>query len=511
MRMFGVLVLLFSFIAGACRVSFAQEWRRIGDLSAAVRALVYLPGHGAGILAGTDRGVYSNSVAGGSWRWVLPRRDVVSLAYGDSGDRSVYAATAGGLFYSGDGGATWSCALRRFRGGYVKVTDVVCSGGKIFAATGSGILVSHDRAKSWAILEGVSGCAPRGSFLAASSSTVYAAGPDGVFRIETGSLACRRILFSGQDEAEGQTSVGAEDHLDENSGAGWIRGVCLHPATGALIVFGDKGIYTTEDGGASWKTMTSAGLPAGGVRAMLIDQEAVIYAAADSGVFVLSGGSWERAGSVIDPAFCLLLYGNVLYAGTGFGVYRLEDRGVRTSGNGMASGTRNDGFPSVREVQQAAIRYADADLGRIYRWRKKAAAKAWLPEVSCGLNRDAGDLWHWEGGSTSKDNDDILRKGRDCVEWDVTCKWDLGELVWSSAQTDIDVRSRLLVQLRQQVVDDVTRLYFEYSRLLMEYSRLSAGDSNKRQDILLKIDEMAAGIDGLTDGYFTARLPAFDR
>jgi hypothetical protein len=343
------------------------------------------------------------------------------------------------------------------------------------------------------------------------SSAVYAAGTDGVFRIEASSLSCRRIFFAGPDQTEAHNSGGAEDISDETSGSGRVRGICLNPVTGALIVFGDKGIYSTEDDGVSWKAVPLAGLSAGGVWFMLISRDGGIYAAADRGVFILAGGSWEPAGMIIDPVLCLLSHGGVLYAGTERGVYRLEKTDPRASGKNMAAGMRHDRLPSIREVQQAAIRYADADLARIAGWRKKAAAKAWLPVVRCGLNRDTSDLWHWEGGSVSKDNDDILRKGRDSVKWDISCSWNLGDLVWSSAQTDIDVRSRLLVQLRQQVVDDVTRLYFEYSRLLAEYSRLSDGDGKKRRDILLKIDEMAAGIDGLTDGFFSVYLSAWDR
>jgi len=104
--------------------------------------------------------------------------------------------------------------------------------------------------------------------------------------------------------------------------------------------------------------------------------------------------------------------------------------------------------PTISQVQQAAIRYAEVEPEKISLWRRQAAHKAWLPELSAGINNDITDFWHWEGGSTTKEGDDFLRKGKQSVEWDVALKWDLGELLWNEDQTSIDVRSRLMVELR---------------------------------------------------------------
>jgi hypothetical protein len=80
--------------------------------------------------------------------------------------------------------------------------------------------------------------------------------------------------------------------------------------------------------------------------------------------------------------------------------------------------------PSINEVQKEAIRYAEVEPEKIKHWREQAAKKALLPQLSVGIDRNTTDLWHWEGGSTTKSDDDTLRRGHDSVEWDVTC-WDL--------------------------------------------------------------------------------------
>lgn len=80
----------------------------------------------------------------------------------------------------------------------------------------------------------------------------------------------------------------------------------------------------------------------------------------------------------------------------------------------------------------------------------------------------SGSGWRWESGSTTKSEDDMLRKGRDNIDWGVTLSWNLGELIWNDDQTSIDVRSRLMVELRDDILDEITKLYFERLRVKME-------------------------------------------
>ncbi|MBU3958549.1 MAG: hypothetical protein KKE91_01660, partial [Candidatus Omnitrophica bacterium] len=92
------------------------------------------------------------------------------------------------------------------------------------------------------------------------------------------------------------------------------------------------------------------------------------------------------------------------------------------------------------------------------------------------------------------------------IEWDVALSWDLGELVWNNDQTSIDVRSRLMVQLREDVLDEVTKLYFERIRVKMELDNLSIEDRKKRFEKELKLQELTAQLDGLTGGYFSSHI-----
>ena len=79
-------------------------------------------------------------------------------------------------------------------------------------------------------------------------------------------------------------------------------------------------------------------------------------------------------------------------------------------------------------------------------------------------------------------------------------------MVFSSEQTSIDVRSRLMVQLRDDILDEVTRLYFERRRLQLELASQDSLSPKARSEKELRLEELAASIDGLTGGYLSERL-----
>jgi hypothetical protein len=128
--------------------------------------------------------------------------------------------------------------------------------------------------------------------------------------------------------------------------------------------------------------------------------------------------------------------------------------------------------------------------------------------VNIGLDRNSTDLWHWESGSTAigQCGDDLLRRGRDSIDWDVSLAWDLGDLVWNDAQTAIDVRSKLMVELREDILDQLNKLYFERLRVKSELDNLALEDRRKRFDKQLKLEELTASLDALTSGYYSEQL-----
>jgi hypothetical protein len=139
-------------------------------------------------------------------------------------------------------------------------------------------------------------------------------------------------------------------------------------------------------------------------------------------------------------------------------------------------------------------------------WRRQAARRAFLPKISTSVSRDTSDLWHWETGSSTRAGDDALVRGKEVIGWDITLSWDLTELIWNNDQTSIDVRSRLMVQLRDDILDEVNKLYFERLRLKLELDNLAIEEKKKMMEKELRIQELTASLDGLTGGYFSQTI-----
>ncbi|MCK4830055.1 hypothetical protein KA005_80795, partial [bacterium] len=88
--------------------------------------------------------------------------------------------------------------------------------------------------------------------------------------------------------------------------------------------------------------------------------------------------------------------------------------------------------PSIEEIQEAAVQYAEVQPEKIASWRKKAAVKALFPTLSVDYDK----VVEIRGGATYEK---IITGPND---WGVTLKWDLGDVIWNPSQTSIDVRSR---------------------------------------------------------------------
>ena len=153
-------------------------------------------------------------------------------------------------------------------------------------------------------------------------------------------------------------------------------------------------------------------------------------------------------------------------------------------------------------VQAAAIRYAEVHPGKISRWRALARWRGLFPHFTVGLDQDRDPTI--VSSTTAGITKFSVGPERKAVSLDFGFTWDLANLVWDSAQTSIDVRSRLMVQLRQDILEEVTRLYFERKRLLHEFQATPSVDPVLRQERSLRIAELTAQLDALTGGFFTA-------
>jgi hypothetical protein len=139
---------------------------------------------------------------------------------------------------------------------------------------------------------------------------------------------------------------------------------------------------------------------------------------------------------------------------------------------------------------------------KISRWRRLAPPRNFIPRFTVSLDQDRDTTI---ASSTSAGKTTFAVGPEDeSVSLDFGFTWDLANLVWDSAQTSIDVRSRLMVQLRREVLQEVTRHYFERQRLLAEFEANPTDDPLLQRERALRLEELTAQLDALTGGLYSS-------
>ena len=121
--------------------------------------------------------------------------------------------------------------------------------------------------------------------------------------------------------------------------------------------------------------------------------------------------------------------------------------------------------PSIKEVRDVAIEYARANPQVIDSWRARARNSALLPEVRTRFDSDYDD-----GITTRRESgeaDVVTDRNGDNLGFEVRATWDLNFLVFHPQEMAVAREAVRLTTLRDNVVDEVTRRFYERRRLMV--------------------------------------------
>lgn len=538
------LLLMMCWISGS-PAAWAVEWAAVAGIEESVLSGVAVdPADARVLLVSSERRLYRSGDAGGRWKKVASVRGADGfrqIVYHGISRGRVLAVSQKTLYTSVDTGLTWKRWRKPF--GEVRMISAAYAderGDVVYVGTDEGLFRLDLRDGTAGPVAGF----PRVSVLgigARAGGSYAAVTPRGIYGSDEKGWQLEKPLGASSAEPGEGDALGQFDI--EEMAITPVNAFVLHrPLNSLTMVPAAHGILT-QGPGQAW-TPLDGSTALRGVRAAEIAQDGGVYLAGKDGVYRLE----EASGLLRDASTGLAGAGvsdmdyhavsDTLYAATDRGLYRARYVSVPaqvlpqpadesapkvdaelvpapaqplplSSGPVAAPMTEQEVLkryahePSVTAVQERAIRYAEVHPDKIAAWRRAAARRAWLPSVSVGWDHDTTQSVDLDRGGTGDPDQFIIGPEESGMDWSVNVGWHLGDLLWNDDQTSIDTRSKLMVELRDDILNEVTHAYFERRRLQVETVLSPGRELGTRLERELRIQELTARIDALTGGWFS--------
>lgn len=470
-----------------------------------------------GLYLATRNEMYKAKDMNDNWESIFalpPGENEINCLSGGPG--SIFIGTKRGVFRSEDRGHTWKKVFSTIipeKSNVLAIAEPDTNISPIFIGTQRGVFMSEDHGTKWGDISGLLRNKPV-NCVAVFGGSVYAGSSDGLYLKKGISSEWERLYVdkAPRSEENGDETTDREVESEYDScGISWIE-----PAGTRLYIGAGKKILYSENGRA-WSSLTSQGLSGtvNSIHALPGSGEEGLYCATTKGVFEYSTerpgwrelykGMYKRLNvrAIVSDKEDKKL----LWAVTDNGIYKFESGKYSAPGYIDVENRLKEikvaftSEPSFKELRQAAIQFAEVSPDKITRWRSQARMRAFLPKVS--FNTDKNRSTNSEIYTSATKDYVVVGPDEFSGGWNVSVSWELGDMIWSDAQTGIDVRSKLMVQLRNDILDDLRRAYYERRRLQFELMADEPKDLKLRLEKELRLEELTQAIDDLTGNYFS--------
>lgn len=495
-----------------------------------IKTLAVVPGNGV-LLAASLKNVYKTENNGVSWKRIFSvhgnETQVQFIFTHASEPDAIYVGTDKGVQKSSDRGKSWKPF---FAGVGTKSNQVFCMESDAenpdFVWIGAGDGLWHMDVKKGVCkkIESLGSVAVQ--FVAHRQGTILVFADDGIHRSKDGN-SWDRVFSKERQEVPGDegTTLG-QFGVEEISSGPYFSNAAFSPGRNQWFAATANGVLGSSGAGSQWDLIKNqAGqLPGRKINSVAASPN-TFYVATDRGVF-----GWDQAHSLFREIYRGLtsnqIY-SVVYDDKSDNLFVATEKGILkyfhpelnfAPGGNVEIPAAEQAFdagkvlaqfknePSILEIQNAAVEYAEVHPNKIQGWRRAAALSAFLPTFSMGGYLHDNQNVDIDRGGTNDADKFIKGPNEQNTEYTASLNWNLSELVWNNDQTSIDSRSKLMAELRDDVLNKVTHLYYERRRLQVETTLSSAPDLAARIEREIKLQELTSGIDALTGGYLSRRL-----
>ena len=497
------------------------------------------------VLAGAaGKGIFKSSDGGTTWTLCFSKASqsanvVLAINFAPSQPQIIYAGTKSGVYKSMDGGESWETAGGMGLGATVEVHDLIVSPTDpdvIYLATKRGVFGTNNGGKQWQRL--TFGLTFKGSnFLAfdpLNASTVWLISDNRAFK----STAPRFL-----DLSSGETTVlvgggeittdGSERHnisiesVDEDGGTATII-IQSEPQTLKLKVGESADVDLTgngEDDLVITLDSITDGVPKFSVSkaasaTIPVEEDVVekpspdeITGLEDLDPYFRAEPTWvevqqaaARWAEVHPDKIAAWRNGASLRAflpevdlELGQRRREREDYDTSTSVSYSTSNDRNRGSSqndSLNTGTEFETAYTNDEGQDIFEYEQN---DDYFTSSDAGSTEDSGHGSSYGedyGTSTGySDSDDDW--------WGISLDWELGDFLFNNEQLRISREARDLVELRQDVLEQVTLYFFDRRTARIDMILNPPADAFSRVEMLLQIQQLDASLDAMTGGYFT--------
>jgi hypothetical protein len=429
---------------------------------------------------------------------------------------SIFLGTDTGLYHRApDDPRGWSLVLAA-----EPILDLASQGDEVFAATEHGLYVWNDARASAQRVVLAAGDAARG-LAVDDSGTVWVATDAGLFERAPGAREFTREASLPPGEVAAVASAGDEvwaglanalyaggagrgfrqrlAGLDpgwwELRGAARVAGVTLLGVAAGVWRLDGKTSRQIDLGGGEVFQIAAAG------NRLFVASERGLYSYP---VVELGSGAGKQSLSV--EALGLSIDGGRVWVAT--------DRGLASLG--LDAGAPSAPLPPldreahaarVAALQRAVLAYQELAPARTSEIESRARWKGLYPELRATAGFDRDGEWNGEHNTTFTSGAfhnlaDLHHDNHHGYDAAVTLVWELSDFVAPDDPLAVSRERRLVVSLRDQVLERVNHLYFQRLRVLGQLADLAADDA-KRAELELTAAEIAAQLDAWSGGMFS--------
>lgn len=162
--------------------------------------------------------------------------------------------------------------------------------------------------------------------------------------------------------------------------------------------------------------------------------------------------------------------------------------------------------PSVREVQEAAMQYALVADDVLNGYQRSAKWTKLLPRTRVRYRQDVDDDTTVSINETGER--DLSLDDNENTNYEMQLEWRLDEMLMGPTRVQAIRETSRLVQLRDDILDEVTKVYFDRRRVQVDITMNPPGDPKTRAAKELRLEELTANLDALTGGWFSQRVKA---